>query len=345
MDSHKFNYLYLYELPKDKVSSVKIAEVFKRKGIDIGTKKPLIKRDLLRPFYSAILNIGDISVFDMAKKKMKYFEMEGCQCRALPYEKDNKHHQKEDVNLFYKHPKGEDKASLTYEYLEELCNRFGPVKSIKIALNPDSTNKGFAYISYEDKDSATKCVDALGADGTISIYKQPEQHYDSSHGVNQVYFNFVPLTMTEAQVRPLFEPFGDIQGFIMKKSDKGQYGYVTFEDKSGKDPSSTYKAVMDSVEKLEGKELAEGAKLQVRKFVPKDKRDKDAFHSKINHKNSMKRCNLYVTNFPSNWAEKEITDVFTQFGEITSVKLDAENTSSPYAFVCFKRPESSAIAK
>jgi hypothetical protein len=39
-EKSKRNYMYLYDLPKDKVSSVKIAETFKAEGINIGERKP-----------------------------------------------------------------------------------------------------------------------------------------------------------------------------------------------------------------------------------------------------------------------------------------------------------------
>ena len=88
MDSQHNNLLYIYDLPKDKVSSVRIAEVFKKSGINIGTKKPLIKRDIFKPFYSAILHFQDPQMFALAKENMKYFELEGCQARSLPFETD-----------------------------------------------------------------------------------------------------------------------------------------------------------------------------------------------------------------------------------------------------------------
>ena len=53
------NYLYLYDLPKKEITSVKLAEAFKAQGIDIGTKKPQINRDLFKPFYSAIINFEE----------------------------------------------------------------------------------------------------------------------------------------------------------------------------------------------------------------------------------------------------------------------------------------------
>ena len=50
--------LYLYDLPRWEISSVKIAEAFKEKGIKIEVK-PQIKRYYDRPFYNAILEIKD----------------------------------------------------------------------------------------------------------------------------------------------------------------------------------------------------------------------------------------------------------------------------------------------
>jgi len=51
--------IYLYDLPKDKVSSTKIAEVFKEKAGVILDPKPQLKMDPTRPFYSAMVIIKD----------------------------------------------------------------------------------------------------------------------------------------------------------------------------------------------------------------------------------------------------------------------------------------------
>lgn len=53
------NLIYLYDLPKDKVSAVKIAEAFHAQcGIRLDPK-PQIKMDPTRPFYSAMVIIKD----------------------------------------------------------------------------------------------------------------------------------------------------------------------------------------------------------------------------------------------------------------------------------------------
>lgn len=101
-------------------------------------------------------------------------------------------------------------------------------------MNPDGTNKGFAYIQFCVKESADQCLKEMENTGTVSLYKPPDYSTrDPEKNINQIYFNFVPLDKEEKDIKPLFEPFGDIKSFTMKKSDKGQYGYVTFEDKTG----------------------------------------------------------------------------------------------------------------
>ena len=118
----KRNYMYLYDLPKDKISSVKIAEVFKSEGINIGDKKPQINRDLIKPFYSAVIHIEDPKMFELAKEKMRYPVFDGCQSRALPFDKDLRGEAKAKIqnhNIFVKFPKEVNKNELTYKYLHE----------------------------------------------------------------------------------------------------------------------------------------------------------------------------------------------------------------------------------
>jgi len=137
--NEKRNYLYLYDLPKDKVSSVKLAEVFKGEGIDVGEKKPQINRDLFKPFYNAIVHIEDPRMYELAKEKMKYLTIDGCQARALPFDKDLRGDNKAKVmshNIFYKLAKDADKSQLTYKALHEKFEKYGKIKSTKISLTP-----------------------------------------------------------------------------------------------------------------------------------------------------------------------------------------------------------------
>jgi hypothetical protein len=84
----KQNILYLYDLPKDKVTSVQLALLFKEQAqVDLD-QAPQIKRDITKPFYSAMVKINDPEKFKKACEKMRYFEIDGKQCRALPFDKE-----------------------------------------------------------------------------------------------------------------------------------------------------------------------------------------------------------------------------------------------------------------
>ena len=57
------NYLYLYDLPKTECTSAVIATIIMKSTGFILDRKPQIRRDILRPFYSAIVIIPDHESF------------------------------------------------------------------------------------------------------------------------------------------------------------------------------------------------------------------------------------------------------------------------------------------
>lgn len=65
----------------------------------------------------------------------------------------------------------------------------------------------------------------------------------------------------------------------------------------------------------------------------------------LRYKNSKKRCNLYVKNFPQGTTKEELEKLFTPFGTIESIKLLPTDGPHLYAFVCFEKPESAIEAK
>jgi len=171
------NYMYLYDLPKDQVSSIKIAEAFRKKCDGIIEQRPQIRRDFFRPFYSAIVNIPDQVLYKKACEEMRYFEIDGdepgkkYQCRALPFDNSLLGSNKEKLatnNVFYKAPAG---TELNYKDLENKFSEFGKIKSLKISLNPDHTQKGFAFICFENQDGALKAT--LG-DNNVKQFEQKD---------------------------------------------------------------------------------------------------------------------------------------------------------------------------
>lgn len=115
--------------------------------------------------------------------------------------------------------------------------------------------------------------------------------------------------MSEAQVKELFKPFGDIKSLVIFSNEIGKYGFVCYEDKDGKDKNYGPACVNKAIDALMGREMTpgpDGLKLYVRQALNKTQREQEKLMETIRYKSSKKRVNLYVKNFPSSWTEKEI---------------------------------------
>ena len=67
------NYLYLYDLPKEETTSNEIAMIIMEKTGYKLDRKPQIRRDLNRPFNTAIITIPDPESFQKACQALRYF--------------------------------------------------------------------------------------------------------------------------------------------------------------------------------------------------------------------------------------------------------------------------------
>merc|ERR1712127_153391 len=347
------NYMYLYDLPKDQVSSIKIAEAFRKQCGGIIEQRPQIRRDFFRPFYSAIVIIQDPVQYKKACDEMRYFEIEGdqpgkkYQCRALPFDQQLLGSNKDKLtnnNVFYKAPTKDD---ITYDFLTKNFAQYGPIKSLKISINPDHTQKGFAYVCFENQEDALK---AANADKDSFVFEPKDNRQNFGKLVNNLYFKNIPAEMNETQVKELFAPFGAIKSLVIFKNDIGQYGFVCFGDPDNKDKTYGPACVNKAIDALMNREMtpgADGLKLYVRHALGKSQREQEKLMETIRYKSSKKRVNLYVKNFPNSWGEAEIRTEFGKYGELENVRLEPKKdaTGNQYAFVCYKQPDSCATAK
>jgi len=281
---------------------------------------------------------------------MRYFEIDGdepgkrFQCRALPFDNSLLGSNKEKLatnNVFYKAPEG---VELNYTDLETKFKEFGKIKSLKISLNPNHTQKGFAYICFENQDGA---VQATLGDNNVKQFEQKDNRQIIGKLVNNLYFKNIPAEMKEEDVKNIFLPFGTIKSLVLFSNEIGQFGFVCFDDPNNKDKLYGPKCVNDALEALLNRDMGNGLKLYVRQALSKSQREQEKLMDTIRYKSSKKRVNLYVKNFPNNWTEEDLTNVFSDGGkrEIENVRLEKGATGNSYAFVCFKQPDACAAAK
>jgi len=153
--------------------------------------------------------------------------------------------------------------------------------------------------------------------------------------------------MKEEDVRAIFSPFGEIKSLIMFQNEIGQFGFVCYDDPNNKDKMYGPECVNKALEALLNRDMGNGLKLYVRQALSKSQREQEKLMDTIRYKSSKKRVNLYVKNFPNNWTEEDLTNVFSDGGkrEIENVRLEKGATGNSYAFVCFKQPDACAAAK
>lgn len=128
----------------------------------------------------------------------------------------------------------------------------------------------------------------------------------------------------------------------MMKNDKGAFAFVCYGDPNNREAGP--QAAMRAVQELDGKQL-EGKELYVREALKKSERLMEKTKEMLRYKNSKKRCNLYVKNFPPTTTKEQLEELFGKYGEIENIKLFPKEGEALYAFVCFKNPEKASQAK
>ena len=88
--------------------------------------------------------------------------------------------------------------------------------------------------------------------------------------------------------------------------------------------------------------MGDGLKLVVKHALKKSDREQEKLRETIRYKASKRRCNLYVKNFPNQWKEQDLTNLFKPYGEIEKIRVDTSQNGNAFAFVCFKEPNDAA---
>lgn len=249
----KQNYLYLYDLPKDHATSTLLATYLKNKTNIVLNRIPQIRRDINRPFYSAIITIPEEEKFQLACKELRYFELvPGKPSRALPYDNDllGSNPQKiVDHNIFVR----KIPDTMTPLELEEFFTQFGSIKSLKISLNSDHSSRKYGFVCFQEPDSASKALEAQSnADSIQAIKYQPRDKRDFRKIFNNIYAKNFPTEWEEPEVRALFAKFGRIESLYYSKNERGAYAFVCYDSEDKSDREYGPKCAESAVNALNG---------------------------------------------------------------------------------------------
>lgn len=324
------NLIYIYDLPKESYTSVKLSKIIEEKiesQFKIKTM-PQVRRDAYKPFYSAIIKIEDNEAFKKISEGIRYFEFEeGKYCRALPFDREFLGKARADLhkqNVFVRAlPKDLEKSVNVHQDLHNKMSEYGTVKSLKVSLNPDYSSRGYGFATFQSPEEASQAVTKSNPDKYVVLPYNPKDRKAIQRVYNNVFVkDFPKADFTEDDLRKLCEPFGKVTSAVVmtspavKANPEGetlQYGFVCFENPE--------KAQI-CVKELHDKTIGDATKpLYCQEALKKDQRKAQLAREQQKFKNSKKRCNLYVKNFPADTTEERLRQVFGEFGDIESLKL------------------------
>jgi len=265
---------------------------------------------------------------------------EGKFARALPFDKEllgSNRAKLGDRNIFVKNiPKNINNPMELEKHFGNFC-KHGSIKSAKISINKDHKSNGYGFVLVSDPRDVEEII--AGSDNKnemVPLKFAPKDKRDFVKAYNNVYVKNIPPTWTEEDLNNTFKEFGEITSafivrnskgdFVVKseneeeKKEKTAFGFVCY----GKRGDDNYgrECAAKAVDKLHGLKIDDEHTLYVKPALTKNERDQEKKKDMLRYKNSKKRCNLYVKNFPPPTTKEELEQLFAKYGEIESIRLN-----------------------
>jgi len=265
---------------------------------------------------------------------------------------------KRETNLFVKNiPQEVSKQDLRGRFEE-----FGKIASCRIMEERKSENsghKGYGYIRFHDQRGADRAIDeANSSEGVVMHDKRiGVQYYQSwkerthqmvmnEHSYTCIHIKGYPTSWTKRDVEALFkndrikEPI-EIDFAVKDDGTSKAYSYVSFDD---------HESAVEALKELQGNRIDNDHALVVQRLMSNFERQQMARkeymeQKKLTHR-KYKGRNLYVKNFPMDWDQNQLHDLFSKYGKVTSAKVmkNSKDDSRGFGFVCFESEKSATSA-
>ncbi|PVU84869.1 hypothetical protein BB560_006587 [Smittium megazygosporum] len=233
---------------------------------------------------------------------------------------------------------GELDESVTEAMLFELFSMAGAVSSIRVCRDTLTRRSlGYAYVNFHSRADGQRAIDTLnyteikGRPCRI-MWSQRDPSVRRS-GEGNIFIKNLDLAIDNKALHDTFTSFGNILSCKVAVDAEGNslgYGFVHYE---------TREAGALAIEKVNGmllndKQVFVGFHISRRDRLSKVEEMRNKF------------TNVFVKNLDATTSEKELDELFSKFGEITSIAIqkDANDSSRGFGFVNYLEHESAAKA-
>jgi polyadenylate-binding protein len=193
--------------------------------------------------------------------------------------------------------------------LFEIFNQVGPVASIRVCRDTVTRRSlGYAYVNFHNAADAERALDTMNFTLIKNkpcriMWSQRDPSLRRS-GVGNIFVKNLDTSVDNKALYDTFSLFGNILSCKVATDERAEskgYGYVHYE---------TAEAANEAIDKIDGMLIA-GKQVHVGHFVRRNERAGQSDWT-----------NVYIKNIPLEWSEEELKKRFSEFGEVTSLKIE-----------------------
>lgn len=217
--------------------------------------------------------------------------------------------------------------------LYEIFQDAGPVASIRVCRDKlTRASLGYAYVNYltvSDAERAMKMFNYSPIEGrACRIMWKRRDSTTRKNADGNVFIKNLDKNIDTKALYDTFSVFGNILSCKVSLDENGHslgYGFVNFEE---------HESAKSAMERVNGMEIG-GKTVYVKTFQNREERHKS---------DGTNFTNMYVKNFPQDWDEGEVKQLFERIGCTTSVALRTDKKGRKFAFVNMEHPADAAKA-
>lgn len=302
---------------------------------------------------SATIIFKDFKEADKARLQLNLRKLKGKTVRIIWHEKDASLRYGNQFNLYIKNV---PKDVTPREYFEYFL-QFGDIVSAKLTESEDGEHLGYGYIHYTNNESAQKCIESTddkeiwkGSKIKVEPFQKKNERNISMNPNSSVFIKNFPSDYDENKIRSIFSGLKILWMKVSEDVKNRKSAFITFDNED----TATKAKQMNGV-------VVDGHELFVDNLMNKNERKRYLSSKIVEHNmqlsHQFRDCNLHIKNLPLELKEDDLRAIFSQYGEIKSLKIQTtiqvtkikdqfvENSiSCGYGYVCFTNSHYAASA-
>ncbi|EXB75946.1 putative polyadenylate-binding protein [Morus notabilis] len=292
------------------------------------------------------INFGNLQEAIRAITTMNHSTVHGKQIRVMWSNRDPDSRNSGLGNVFVKNLC----ESIDSMGLRELFQKFGFIRSCKVATFEDGKSRGYGFVQFETVEASNAAIRELNGQtvGDKQIYvtnfvRKMDRMSNPDAKYTNLYVKNLDSDVSQELLEEKFEKFGKIISLAIARDESGApkgFGFVSFDN-----PDDARQAREEMNGTQLGSRVLYVARAQTkseRKQILRREYEEKRKEQILKYKNS----NVYLKNIDEDVTDEELREHFTQCGAVTSAKImrDDKGISKGFGFICFSTPEEASKA-